>query len=57
MSAAQSSIDVAHDMGAASYTYGFSRNENPYDKDSQPDEYAAWQSGWDHEKAYYEDKA
>lgn len=57
MSAAQSSIDVAHDMGAASYTNGFSRNENPYDKDSQPDEYAAWQSGWDHEKAYYEDKA
>lgn len=56
MSATQSSIDIAHDMGSASYHNGFSRNENPYDKEKSPDEYAAWHSGWDHEKNYYEGK-
>lgn len=56
MSAAQSSVDIAHDMGAAAYQDGFSRKENPYDKDSSPDEFNAWNNGWDHEKNYYEGK-
>lgn len=56
MSAAQSSIDIAHDMGAAAYQDGFSRKENPYNKESSPDEFNAWNNGWDHEKNYYDGK-
>lgn len=56
MSATQSSIDVAHDLGSAAYLAGFSRKENPYDRDSEPEQHKSWNSGWDHEKNYYEGK-
>lgn len=52
----QSATDIAHDLGAAAYQGGFTRNENPYDKATEPDEFSAWNSGWDHEKNYYEGK-
>lgn len=56
MSAVQSSIDIAHDRGAAAYRCGFSKKDNPYNKDLSFNEFIAWNSGWDHEKNYYEGK-
>ena len=56
MSATQSSIDIAHDLGSAAYLAGFSRKGNPYGRDSEPEQHKSWNSGWDHEKNYYEEK-
>jgi len=50
----QTPADVAFDLGAAAHEGGFSRKENPYDKESERDEFDAWNNDRDHEKNYYE---
>lgn len=52
----QTPVDIAFDLGVAAYEGGFSKKENPYDKESERCEFDAWNSGWDHERNYYEGK-